>query len=715
MAQEQLINENSDIILGSAYPYNHYVPDATTYNSEEYKTKVFVDENGNKLNFDEAFKRSQYSVCFPEDVHTLGNRIHLTSAALSQVGKEVAESLSVGVGSLENERYYNNLGQISDKPDPFIFYNEKNGEYYLYSTNDFTICYAQRKFWYYKSKDLKNWTKCTSDFVVEENEGPILKDSNNNEITYKKNGTDTLVKAYLRKQFWAPEVYKRNETFYIFYSSFEMVNKDEVLNSANSNGGVSQIEPLYTKSTINVASSNSIEGPFKEIKKDLLNINSSVIDANVLFDDDGKIYLYYSEDQALRESGSHESWIYGVELNSDFNKIGNPVKLVCPEREWEKNTTRNQYWTEGPCVIKNEGKYYLMYSANGYRLDSYSVGYATATSPLGTYTKKGTNKDNILLETDESKVFGTGHNNVFKTSDGSLYTVYHVISKKLDENGNYVYDSRNLAFDQLVFKDGDLYSNGPTVTDEPIPVGTNGYLFEKNFEITTSSSVDAKCLNDGLTNYCKFAKDCSFKNSTNGGYDINCTFSTPSFIEDVWIYPSASVTATNTPTSATLLVNDRYAIDNVAINNSSDSRSPSVISLKNLKLGEKISNLKISFNGSTDTSISEIRFIKNSNKKLSKVDIDKMPTKLQYIQNTDDLDLTGGSISLTYNDGSSSSINMNNENVKVTGFSNEEIGNKTITLEYENVKVTFDIEIVKVQFAKVEPTNSKFERRLWYN
>ncbi len=86
IAQEELIAENEDIILGSSYSYDRYVPKQSDY--ENCTTKIAFDINGNKLDYKEAFKRATYSVDYSK------NTIHFTSAALSQVGKEVAEVLS---------------------------------------------------------------------------------------------------------------------------------------------------------------------------------------------------------------------------------------------------------------------------------------------------------------------------------------------------------------------------------------------------------------------------------------------------------------------------------------------------------------------------------------------------------------------------------------------------------------------------------------------
>ena len=92
-------------------------------------------------------------------------------------------------------------------------------------------------------------------------------------------------------------------------------------------------------------------------------------------------------------------------------------------------------------------------------------------------------------------------------------------------------------------------------------------------------------------------------------------------------------------------------------------------------------------------------------KNITEISINKMPSKIQYIQNKETLDLTGGSIKINYNDNSSEEIEMINEQIKVNGFNNEKIGKNTITLTYKEKTITFEVEIV----AEDVPKNSNFD------
>jgi hypothetical protein len=98
-----------------------------------------------------------------------------------------------------------------------------------------------------------------------------------------------------------------------------------------------------------------------------------------------------------------ESWVYGVEIKSDFSRIiGEPMLLLRPpvklndkQAEWESRSVTsmevNRRWTEGSFTFKKDGIYYMMYSANHFGGENYAVGYATSGSPLGPFKKANNN------------------------------------------------------------------------------------------------------------------------------------------------------------------------------------------------------------------------------------------------------------------------------------------------------------------------------------
>ena len=89
-------------------------------------------------------------------------------------------------------------------------------------------------------------------------------------------------------------------------------------------------------------------------------------------------------------------------------------------------------------------------------------------------------------------------------------------------------------------------------------------------------------------------------------------------------------------------------------------------------------------------------------KTITAISINTEPTKLIYIKEKENLDLTGGTLKITYNDGTFETIPMAAEGVTVTGFSNEKVGKVTITVTYQNKTVQFEVQIIE---EKAENSN----------
>ena len=82
-------------------------------------------------------------------------------------------------------------------------------------------------------------------------------------------------------------------------------------------------------------------------------------------------------------------------------------------------------------------------------------------------------------------------------------------------------------------------------------------------------------------------------------------------------------------------------------------------------------------------------------KKINKIEVTTNPKKMSYIQNLEKLDLTGGILTVTYDDETFEKISLTDENIKVTGFDNTKSGTNNITLEYAGLKVDISVSILK--------------------
>ncbi len=327
--------------------------------------------------------------------------------------------------------------------DPFIL-KASDGKYYMYGTSE-----NEKGFRACVSDDLTRWTEL----------GRVYEGA--------------LPESWTQKNFWAPEVYEIKGKYYMLFSADWKVNP-------NNEG---------ENFRIGVAVSDSPRGPFKDLmNRPIFDPGYPIIDANLYFEND-RVYLYYSRccyknpvasevaDWAKEQgwfSEIEESWVYGVEIKSDFSGIiGEPKLLLRPpvkmddkQAEWESRSVTshevNRRWTEGSFIFKKNGIYYMMYSANYFGGKNYAVGYATSDNPLGPF-KKANNNPVLQKNTDKGgDVTGTGHNMVFTHANGTMYCVYHGRTAKTG-------DKRVVFIDKLeVRPDGKLVVDGPSTEEQLI-------------------------------------------------------------------------------------------------------------------------------------------------------------------------------------------------------------------------------------------------------
>lgn len=309
----------------------------------------------------------------------------------------------------------NNIGTLAD---PFVL-KDDDGMYYMYVTGAGYPCFS--------SKDLVNWKF----------EGRVFP---------KKN------RKWAERHFWAPEVTKYKDKYYLHYSASRQDNIKKV----------------------GVAVSDSPTGPFTDVDdKPLLDFGDrGAIDSHVFADDNGRTYMYYTYalDSAPELDGIKISEVWVVEVAPDLSKvISEPKMLFYPQQEWEFKPNKKMYWNEGPFMVKHKGTYYLMYSANCFCNETYALGYATSKSPMGPFVKYSGNPilSNFSMRGDIS---GTGHHSVTKSPDGKEWIVMyhsHVHIGNLNESNHGI---RQINIDRMEFqRDGSIKILGPTVSPQPYP------------------------------------------------------------------------------------------------------------------------------------------------------------------------------------------------------------------------------------------------------
>lgn len=247
--------------------------------------------------------------------------------------------------------------------DPTIFYEE--GTYYLYGTGGD----SDYGFQVYTSTDLEHWS------------GP-----KGASYGYALKKGDT----FGSRGFWAPQVFRHQGKYRMAYTADEFIA---------------------------IAESDSPLGPFTQQKIAKLPAAIKQIDPYVFFDEDGKIYLYH-----VRLTQGNRLFV--AELNEDLASIKENTLRECISAGTGWENTANAEWpvSEGPTVIKRNGKYYFFYSANDFRNKDYAVGYAVSDSPYGPWVKY---EGNPILSRSDIKRNGAGHGDLFLDATGVLRYVFH--------------------------------------------------------------------------------------------------------------------------------------------------------------------------------------------------------------------------------------------------------------------------------------------------
>ncbi|HRO44344.1 glycoside hydrolase family 43 protein [Agriterribacter sp.] len=250
--------------------------------------------------------------------------------------------------------------------DPTIF--QEGGKYYLYGTDGFN---ADSGFNAYVSEDMQHWGKSLTG-----NQRALAKGA-----------------SFGTKGFWAPQVFRHHNQYYMAYTANEHIA---------------------------MACSDNPAGPYKQTQLKALEAPVKQIDPFVFKDDDGKLYLYH----VRLQNGNR---IFVAELKNDLsgilpNTLRECISAVNDPQPWENMQQVKWTVTEGPTVIKRGNLYYMLYSANDFRNPDYAVGYAVADNPYGPWKKY---EGNPIISKKVTGANGSGHGDIIMNKAGDYYYVFH--------------------------------------------------------------------------------------------------------------------------------------------------------------------------------------------------------------------------------------------------------------------------------------------------
>ena len=84
------------------------------------------------------------------------------------------------------------------------------------------------------------------------------------------------------------------------------------------------------------------------------------------------------------------------------------------------------------------------------------------------------------------------------------------------------------------------------------------------------------------------------------------------------------------------------------------------------------------------------------------IEVSRLPDKLTYLEGKEEIDVSGGIISVYYDSGASEEIEMTAD--LVSGLDNSVVGEQTLTVEYEGLTTTFDVEIIAKSLSGMRVT-----------
>jgi len=177
--------------------------------------------------------------------------------------------------------------------------------------------------------------------------------------------------------------------------------------------------------------SDSPLGPF-EVVSDNLGVG---IDGSIFVDDDGRSWFYRASHQGIR-----------------VHEMPNPGEIDVRSKVIEASWLG--HWTEGPQVIKRDGRYFLTDTGNHVCCRGYHVDY--------TVSRKGADRgyrrllDGMLLLETRDEYHALGHSSTCVGPDmDTMYIVYH--KNIIGERNNPLH--RSLCIDRLFFNGDRMYTN----------------------------------------------------------------------------------------------------------------------------------------------------------------------------------------------------------------------------------------------------------------
>ena len=132
-------------------------------------------------------------------------------------------------------------------------------------------------------------------------------------------------------------------------------------------------------------------------------------------------------------------------MSNPWTVTGDRVLISSPELEWETHGDLNNpndvphvNVNEGPQILENKDKLFLVYSASGCWTDYYALGMLTASAGSDLMNPNSWKKSShpVFVQTAKNKLYAPGHNSFYKSPDGKeSWILYHANSNPCEGCG----------------------------------------------------------------------------------------------------------------------------------------------------------------------------------------------------------------------------------------------------------------------------------------
>lgn len=219
------------------------------------------------------------------------------------------------------------------------------------------------------------------------------------------------------KEVWAPEIHFLKGKWYIYFAADSGNNKD------------------HRMWVLQNSRRNPLKGKWK--MKGKLNTPGDKwsIDGTV-YEHEKQLYFLWSGWQG-DTNGQQD--IYIAKMKNPWTIEGERVRLSSPTLNWEmygdlknKKDVAHVSVNEGPQILQNKNKLFLIYSASGCWTDTYALGMLSTSADSNIMDSVSWKKSilPVFKQSPENSVYGTGHNSFFKSPDGKEdWILYHANNK----------------------------------------------------------------------------------------------------------------------------------------------------------------------------------------------------------------------------------------------------------------------------------------------